>query len=148
MSFVVIAGVMAASTVVSAVGQINAGKAQQIEMNRAAEEEKIAAESLELQRRQELNKVLAANNAALAAGNIGMEGTPASIALGSAEQASLSEGMAGLSSRLKQAQFKRQGATARSAGNLASASTLLSGVAQAGQAYQSYQASKKAGPVE
>jgi hypothetical protein len=108
-------------------------------MNRAAEEEKLAAESLELQRRQELNKVLAANNAALAAGNIGMEGTPASIALGSAEQASLSEGMAGLSSRLKQAQFKRQGATARSAGNLASASTLLSGAAQTGQAYMAAQ---------
>ena len=144
----VIVAAIAVSTVTTAVGQRNAGKAQQIEMNRAAEEEKLAAESLELQRRQELNKVLAANNAALAAGNIGMEGTPASIALGSAEQASLSEGMAGLSSRLKQAQFKRQGSTARSAGNLASASTLLSGVAQAGQAYQSYQASKKAGPVE
>jgi hypothetical protein len=142
MSFVVIASVMAASTVVSAVGQISAGKSQQIEMNRAAEEEKIAAESLELQRRQELNKVLAANNAALAAGGIGIEGTPASIALGSAEQSSLSEGMAGLSSRLKQAQFKRQGSTAKSAGNLSAASTLLSGAAQIGQANATYQASK------
>tara|TARA_R110002126_G_scaffold12985_2_gene55563 strand:- start:6 stop:440 length:435 start_codon:yes stop_codon:yes gene_type:complete len=142
MSFVVIASVMAASTVVSAVGQISAGKSQQIEMNRAAEEEKIAAESLELQRRQELNKVLAANNAALAAGNIGMEGTPSSIALSSAEQSSLSEGMAGLSSRLKQSQFKRQGATARSAGNLQAASTLLSGAAQIGQANAAYQSSK------
>jgi len=135
----VIVGAIVASTAVTAVGQRNAGKAQQIEMNRAAEEEKLAAESLELQRRQELNKVLAANNAALAAGNIGMEGTPASIALGSAEQASLSEGMAGLSSRLKQAQFKRQGSTARSAGNLSAASTLLSGAAQTGQAYAAYQ---------
>jgi hypothetical protein len=134
-----IVAAIAVSTVTTAVGQRNAGKAQQIEMNRAAEEEKLAAESLELQRRQELNKVLAANNAALAAGNIGMEGTPASIALGSAEQASLSEGMAGLSSRLKQAQFKRQGATARSAGNLAAASTLLSGAVQTGQAYNAAQ---------
>lgn len=140
----VIVGAIVASTAVTAVGQRSAGKAQQIEMNRAAEEEKLAAESLELQRRQELNKVLAANNAALAAGNIGMEGTPASIALGSAEQASLSEGMAGLSSRLKQAQFKRQGATARSAGNLASASTLLSGATQTGQAYT---AAKNAGRI-
>ena len=134
-----IVAAIAVSTVTTAVGQRNAGKAQQIEMNRAAEEEKIAAESLELQRKQELNKVLAANNAALAAGNIGMEGTPASIALGSAEQASLSEGMAGLSSRLKQAQFKRQGATAKSAGNLSAASTLLSGTAQIGQAYNAAQ---------
>ena len=134
-----IVAAIAVSTVTTAVGQRNAGKAQQIEMNRAAEEEKLAAESLELQRRQELNKVLAANNAALAAGNIGMEGTPASIALGSAEQASLSEGMAGLSSRLKQAQFKRQGATARSAGNLSAASTLLSGTAKIGQAYNAAQ---------
>ncbi len=137
-----IVAAIAVGTTVTAVGQRNAGKAQQIEMNRAAEEEKLAAESLELQRRQELNKVLAANNAALAAGNIGMEGTPASIALGSAEQASLSEGMAGLSSRLKQAQFKRQGSTARSAGNLSAASTLLSGAAQIGQANATYQASK------
>ena len=138
-----IVAAIAVSTVTTAVGQRNAGKAQQIEMNRAAEEEKIAAESLELQRKQELNKVLAANNAALAAGNIGMEGTPSSIALASAEQASLSEGMAGLSSRLKQAQFKRQGATAKSAGNLSAASTLLSGAAQAGQAYNAAQDRKK-----
>jgi len=134
-----IVAAIAVSTVTTAVGQRNAGKAQQIEMNRAAEEEKIAAESLELQRKQELNKVLAANNAALAAGNIGMEGTPSSIALASAEQSSLSEGMAGLSSRLKQAQFKRQGATAKSAGNLSAASTLLSGTAQIGQAYNAAQ---------
>ena len=134
-----IVAAIAVSTVTTAVGQRNAGKAQQIEMNRAAEEEKIAAESLELQRKQELNKVLAANNAALAAGNIGMEGTPSSIALASAEQASLSEGMAGLSSRLKQAQFKRQGATAKSAGNLSAASTLLSGTAKVGQAYNAAQ---------
>ena len=138
-----IVAAIAVSTVTTAVGQRNAGKAQQIEMNRAAEEEKIAAESLELQRKQELNKVLAANNAALAAGNIGMEGTPSSIALASAEQSSLSEGMAGLSSRLKQAQFKRQGATAKSAGNLSAASTLLSGAAQAGQAYNAAQDRKK-----
>ena len=142
MSFVVIAAVMAASTVVSAVGQINAGKSQQIEMNRAAEEEKIAAESLELQRREELNKIFAANNAALAAGGIGMEGTPSSIALGSTKKTSLSEGIAGLSSRLSQAQKIRQGKTARSAGNLQAASTLLSGAAQIGQANAAYQSSK------
>lgn len=130
-----IVAAIAVSTVTTAVGQRQAGKAQQIEMNRAAEEEKIAAESLELQRRQELNKVLAANNAALAAGGIGMEGTPASIALSSAEQTSLSEGITGLSSRLKQAQFKRQGATAKSASNIVAASTLLSGGAKTGQAY-------------
>ena len=92
---------------------------------------------------QNLLSFLAANNAALAAGNIGMEGTPSSIALSSAEQSSLSEGMAGLSSRLKQAQFKRQGATARSAGNLQAASTLLSGAVQTGQAYNAAQDRKK-----
>ena len=140
MIFTILAAV---STAVSTYGAVQAGKAQQMEMNRAAEEEKIAAESLELQRRQELNKVLAANNAALADGGIGMEGTPSSIALGSAEDISLSEGMAGLSSRLKQAQFKRQGATAKSAGNLQAASTLLSGAVQTGQAYNAAQDRKK-----
>ena len=141
MIFTILAAV---STAVSTYGAVQAGKAQQMEMNRAAEEERIAAESLELQRRQELNKVLAANNAALAAGGIGTEGTPASMALGSTKKASLSEGLAGLSSRLSQSQKIRQGKTARSAGNLQAASTLLSGAAQTGQAYD---AGKNAGRI-
>ena len=50
---------------------------------------------------------------------------PASIALESAKNIGLSEGMTKLSDRLAQAQLRRQGANARSAANMAAAGTLL-----------------------
>ena len=53
------------------------------------------------------------------------EGTPASIALASAERASLSEATIGLSEKLKQAQLRRQAKSAKQAGYLAAGSTLL-----------------------
>ena len=82
MSFVIAAiAVAATGTALSADGQIQAGKAQEDQMKEQARQAKIAADGEELKRREELNRVLAANNAALAAGGIGMEGTPASIAL-------------------------------------------------------------------
>ena len=131
MTFAIVASLMATSTAVSVYGQIQAGKSQQEEFERQAEEEKIAAEGRELQRKQELNKVLAANaNSAAMSGMTG-EGTPASIALESAKQIGSSEGMINLSEKLKQAQLRRQGAMARSTANIQATSTLLSGAASA-----------------
>ena len=123
--------VMAVSTGVQVYGQIEAGKAQEDALKEQARQEKIAAEGRELERQQQLSKALAANTVGLAAGNIGMEGTPASIALESAQNIGMSEGMIGMSDRLAQAQLKRQGKNARSAANLQAAGTLLSGVSQA-----------------
>lgn len=119
--------VLIASTVLTVKGQIDSVKSQEIEFERQAEEEKISAEGRELQRRQKLNKVLAANIVGVSTSGISGEGTPASIALESAKQASLSEGIEGLSTRLKQAQLKRQGKNVRAAGNIQAASTLLKG---------------------
>jgi hypothetical protein len=51
----------------------------------------MAAQSRELQRREELNRALASNVVGQAMSGISGEGTPASIALASAERASLSE---------------------------------------------------------
>ena len=138
MSFVIVASVMAASATVSAYGQIEAGKAQQEELERQAEEEKIAAQGRELQRREQLNEQLAANNAALAASGIATEGTPSSIALESAKAISASEGMIGLSERLKQGQLRRQGKMARSLGNIQATSTLLNSEADAYGGFKSY----------
>ena len=129
---------MAASATVSAYGQIEAGKAQQEELERQAEEEKIAAQGRELQRREQLNAQLAANNAALAASGIATEGTPSSIALESAKAISASEGMIGLSERLKQGQLRRQGKMARSLGNMQATSTLLNSAADAYGGFKSY----------
>lgn len=131
MSFAIVAGLMAASTAVSVYGQIQGGKIQQKEFERQAEEEKIAAESRELQRKQELNKVLAANAVSASMSGVTGEGTPASIALSSAKQIGTSEGMINLSDKLKRAQLRRQGANARSTANIQATSTLLSGAASA-----------------
>jgi hypothetical protein len=123
---------------VSAYGQVEAGKAQQEELERQAEEEKIAAQGRELQRREQLNAQLAANNAALAASGIATEGTPASVALESAKAISTSEGMIGLSERLKQGQLRRQGKMARSTANIGATSTLLSAAADAYGGFAQY----------
>lgn len=124
---------MGVGTAVNVYGQVEAGKAQQDALNQQAEQEKIAAESRELERQQQLGKVLAANTVGLAAGNVGMEGTPSSIALESAQNIGMSEGMLKLSDRLAQAQLKRQGKNARSAANLQAAGTLLTGASSAAQ---------------
>ena len=130
MSWLITATVaVAVSTGVQVYGQIEAGKAQQDALNEQARQEKIAAEGRELERQQQLSRALAANAVGLAAGNIGIEGTPSSIALESAKNIGMSEGMIAMSDKLAQAQLKRQGQNARSAANLSAA--LLSGVGQA-----------------
>ena len=128
MAFVIVAAqvAVAVGAATSIYGQVQAGKAQQQELNRQAEEEKIAAEAAELKRREELNRQLAAQNVALAAGGIGMEGTPASIALESAKSISQSEGMISLSEKLKRAQLRRQGVAAKKAGQLGALSSAVS----------------------
>ena len=118
---------------VSARGQYVAGKTQEIELERQAEEERISAQSRELQRREELNRALAANVVGQAMSGISGEGTPASISLESAKKAGLSEATIGLSDKLKQAQLRRQGKSANQAGKLQAASTLLKTGTQAAQ---------------
>jgi len=116
---------------VSARSQYVAGKTQEIELNRQAEEERISAQSRELQRREQLNKALAANVVGQAMSNISGEGTPASIALASSKKAGLSESTIGLSEKLKRAQLRRQGKAAKQAGYMAATSTLLKTATQA-----------------
>ena len=127
MSFVLVAAVATiAATATSVYGSVQAGKAAEDAAKEQARQEKIQAESEELARREELNRQLAAQNAAMAAGGIGMEGTPASIALESAKSISQSEGMISLSSKLARAQAIRSGQAAKAAGYTQGVSTLLS----------------------
>ena len=129
----IITAVVATSAAVSARGQYIAGKTQEIELKRQAEEEKIAAQAREIERRQELNRMLAANIAAQAQAGIAGEGTPASLALAGAREAGLSEATISLSDRLRQATLRRRAASEKQAGYLQAASTLLSGGARAAQ---------------
>ena len=131
----VITAIVVAGTAQAAI-QVQAGKTQKVELEKQAEDEKFAAEGRELERRQQLNKILAANTVSLAGGNVGMEGTPSSISLESAKQIGLSEGVTKLSDKLKQAQLKRQGKNALSGAKLAGASTLLSTASKAAQVYK------------
>ena len=139
--------VTVASGITSAAATRSAGKAQEDELQRQAEEERIAAEGRELQRREELNKVLAARQMALATSGLAGEGTPQSIALSAAEKISLGEGMETLSSQLKQAQLKRAGKNARITGNVQAASTLLDPGAKAFGLMSSPPSSPKAKPT-
>jgi hypothetical protein len=68
--------ILAATTAaVGARAQYVSGKTQQIELQRQAEEERLAAQSRELQRREELNRALAANVVGQAMSGISGEGT-------------------------------------------------------------------------
>ena len=134
MSWIITAvAVLATSATVSARGQYVAGKTQEIELKRQAEEEKLAAQSREIERRQQLNRALAANIAAQTQAGITGEGTPASIALASAKEAGLSEATISLSDRLREAQLRRQAAAAKQTGYLQAGSTLLGGATQVAQ---------------
>ncbi len=123
----------ATSAATSAYGQVQAGKAQEIQLKEQAKQEEFAAQSQELQRRQELNRALAANVAALSTAGISGEGTPASLALESAKQVGLSEMTIDLSEKLRRASLERQAKAAKQTAYIGAASTLLSGGAKAAQ---------------
>ena len=124
-AFTIFAILSAVTGGVSARASYIAGRVQEDEYKRQAEQEKLAAQSRELQRRQELNRALAANVVGFGQMGIAGEGTPASIALESAKQAGISEGAISLTEKLRQAQLRRQGSEAARTGKLQSASTLL-----------------------
>lgn len=127
MSWVItaIATATAVSGGLQAYGQVQSGKAQAASLKEQAKQEELAAQSQELQRRQELNRALAANVAALSTAGISGEGTPASLALASAERVGLSEATIDLSERLRRASLQRQAGAAKQVGQLGAASTLL-----------------------
>ena len=134
MSYAIIAAVATGiGTAIGVKSQLDAAKAQEYQLEAQAEQERVSAESRELQRRQQLNKALAANVVGQSMSGIAGEGTPQSIALESAKQVSISEGVESLSDRLRQAQLKRQASNVRGAGKLAAASTLLKGAQTAAQ---------------
>ena len=121
----ILVGLVAASGAVSARGSYVSGKIREQELERQAEQERIAAEGRELQRREELNRALAARQMALASSGLAGEGTPQSIALSAAEKIGMGEGLESLTTNLKTAQMRRQAANARKTGKLQAASTLL-----------------------
>jgi hypothetical protein len=133
-----------AGTTASVYGQVEAGKAQEEQAEIRARQEKMAAEARELQRRQELNKVLAANAVSMAAG--GVSGvTPESIALQTSKEIGPSEQVISVSEKLKRAQIKRQGALDRGTANIQATSTLLKSMPSVVGAYETITQDKNKG---
>ena len=126
----VVTALIVVGTTAQVYGQLEAGKDQEAALKTQAEQERVAAESRELERQQKLNRALAANAVGMGMSGIKAEGTPASIALQSAKNVGLSEGMLKLSDRLAQAQLRRQAATTASAAKIGAAGTLLKGATQ------------------
>ncbi len=133
MALPIFAILAATSAAVGAYGQVQAGKAQKEALKEQAKQEELSAQSQELARRQELNRALAANVAALSTAGISGEGTPASLALESAKQAGLSEMTIDLSERLRRASLQRQAKAATQQAGLAAVSTLIGGSIRAQQ---------------
>lgn len=119
------AWIIVAATVIGVDATLEAGQQQKYDIERQAEEEKIAAKGKELQRREELNRILAGSAVSQATSGIGIEGTPASIALSTAKKASMSEGFESLSDRLRQSQLKRMARSARQSSQVQAVGTLL-----------------------
>ena len=109
----------------SAAASRSAEEDRENQLKRQAEQERIAATGRELQRREELNRMLSARSLALSTSGLAGEGTPQSIALSAAEKIGMGEGMESLSDQLRQAQLKRAAKNARLTGNVQAASTLL-----------------------
>ena len=114
-----------AGTGAQAFASIEAGKAAEEAAERRAEEERIAAQTEELKRREELNRVLASNILSQATSGIAAEGTPASLALEQAKTIGESESIIGLTNRLRQKNIIQSGREAKKSANLQAASTLL-----------------------
>lgn len=114
------------STGLTVASQVAAGQAQKQQFKRRAEEEKFAAEGRELERRRKMNRILSQNIVAGQVAGIKGEGTPASLALTSAEQASLSEQVTGASERMRERALIVAGRNAAAASRVQAASTLLS----------------------
>lgn len=115
---------IALAGVAQAYGQYQTGKAQEAQMKRQAEQERLRAMTEELARREELNAAIAANQVAMAMSGISGE-TPQSVSLDSARKTTTSEAAISLSEKLKQRQLIREGEAAAFAGRIGAVGTLL-----------------------
>lgn len=104
--------------------QKDIAKQQQYDIEAQAEAEKTAARDEELTRREQLNKVLAANVQSVSA-MPSVVGSPQSVSLKSAQMASQSEASESVSDRIRQDLLKRKASQAKSTGRAAARSTLL-----------------------
>lgn len=122
----------AAAGVFGAMQQQEASKNQQEELLRRARDERVEAQGAELQRREQMNRILAAQAAEGSASGIGFEGSPTKIASADVTRADLANLGATATTAGRQRALQSQARQARQLGNLRSATTLLSTAGQVG----------------
>ena len=124
----------AASTALSvkeARTQKREGARTQQELNRQAEQEKIAATDREGQRRRRLNQILGTTIAETGARGLEFEGSPQAVATAEIEQAQLEESGTKVADLSRISQLRRAGKAAKIRGKNAARGTLLSAAADA-----------------
>ena len=133
-----ILSIMGGSTIGQMYSTRQGYKAQQESIERQAEQERIAAETEELKRREKNNRILAANIVGSMDSGFSLEGTPSSIYLAAAEKTGLAEGLQSLNANLLQAQRRRERNMAGSVGRRQVFSQGLSGITDAALQYESF----------
>lgn len=123
-------GVSATAGILQARQQRAQGKAQEAELKRQAETEKLASIDREGQRRRRLNLILGTTIAETGARGIKFEGSPQAVARAEIGQAGLAIEGAKVSDLTRIAQLKRAGRGARIRGSQKAAGTLLTTGAQ------------------
>jgi len=123
----------AAAGIFQAKQQREEGKAQEAELNRQAETEKLAAVDREGQRRRRVNQILATTITETGARGISFEGSPQAVAAAEIKQIGLAEAGAKVSDLSRIAQIKRAAKGARIRGKIAATGTLLTTAAQTAQ---------------
>lgn len=135
---IAVLAIMAGSTALQMYSTRQGYKAQQESIERQAEQERIAAETEELKRREKNNRILAANIVGSMDSGFSLEGTPSSIYLAAAEKTGLAEGLQSLNANLLQAQRRRERNMAGSVGRRQVFSQGLSGITDTALQYESF----------
>lgn len=115
----------AAGSAVAAYGSYEAGKAQQYEYKRQAEQEKLSARDREIERRGRLLKALSQRTVAAASGGAALEGSPTALINRDFREYSLESQSSAATSASNQAGLRAAGSNARRLGTINAVGNLL-----------------------
>lgn len=121
-----VGGLAAASGVLGASAQVKAAGAQQVELDLAARQEKLAATDREVQRKRRLNAVLGTQAAQAAASGVAFSGSVANVSVSDAEQASVDRLVDRSNTRIVIDSINRRRKSIGRAGALSAATSILS----------------------
>lgn len=123
----------AASSATAAYGSYQAGKAQQYEYQRQADQEKLAARDREIERRNRLLKSLSQRTVAAASGGAALEGTPTALINRDVREYGLESLSADAMSASTQAGLKAAGKNAKRVGTINAVGNIIDFASAASQ---------------